>query len=84
MALDQDEVTAFLGRFVADLGATEAAGSVAVGNRLGPYRRSRRVRRRPRSSPSGPDVASGTSPSGCVDRPRAAMSATTRRPGSSR
>ncbi|WP_068278561.1 class I SAM-dependent methyltransferase [Aldersonia kunmingensis] len=33
----QDKVTEFLGRFAADLAATEAAGSVAVGYRLGLY-----------------------------------------------
>jgi hypothetical protein len=31
-------VTEFLGPFVADLGATGAAGSVVIGNRLGLYR----------------------------------------------
>ena len=37
MALDQEKVAAFLGQFVLDLGATGAAGSVVVGNRLGLY-----------------------------------------------
>jgi len=36
--MDHDKVTEFLGRFVSDLGATGAAGSVVVGNRLGLYR----------------------------------------------
>ena len=36
--MDQGKLQEFLGRFVADLGATGAAGSVAVGNRLGLYR----------------------------------------------
>jgi SAM-dependent methyltransferase len=36
--MDQDKVTAFLGRFVNDLGATGAAGSVVIGQRLGLYR----------------------------------------------
>jgi len=36
--VDQGKLQEFLGRFVADLGATGAAGSVAVGNRLGLYR----------------------------------------------
>jgi SAM-dependent methyltransferase len=35
--MDQDKVTAFLGQFVADLGATGAAGSVVIGQRLGLY-----------------------------------------------
>ena len=38
MAVDQDKLMEFLGRFVADLGATMAAGSVVVGHRLGLYR----------------------------------------------
>ncbi|MFE7776003.1 class I SAM-dependent methyltransferase [Streptomyces sp. NPDC057445] len=36
--MNQDKVTEFLGRFVADLGATGAAGSVVIGHRLGLYR----------------------------------------------
>jgi 2-polyprenyl-3-methyl-5-hydroxy-6-metoxy-1,4-benzoquinol methylase len=36
--MDHNKVTEFLGRFVTDLGATGAAGSVAIGNRLGLYR----------------------------------------------
>ncbi|MBN6051828.1 methyltransferase domain-containing protein [Nonomuraea sp. RK-328] len=36
--MDQDKVTEFLGRVVSDLGATEAAGSVVIGHRLGLYR----------------------------------------------
>jgi ubiquinone/menaquinone biosynthesis C-methylase UbiE len=38
MAIDQDKLNDFLGRFVGDLGATIAAGSVVVGDRLGLYR----------------------------------------------
>ncbi len=38
MALDQDKLDEFLGRFVGDLGATMAAGSIVVGHRLGLYR----------------------------------------------
>ena len=38
MAVDQDKLMAFLGQFVGDLGATIAAGSVVVGDRLGLYR----------------------------------------------
>ncbi|MFE3453959.1 class I SAM-dependent methyltransferase [Nonomuraea sp. NPDC059194] len=34
----ESEVNAFLGRFVSDLAATEAAGSVVIGHRLGLYR----------------------------------------------
>ena len=39
MSIDQDKLQEFLGTFVADLGATIAAGSVVVGHRLGLYRR---------------------------------------------
>ncbi len=38
MAVDQDKLMAFVGHFVGDLGATIAAGSVVVGDRLGLYR----------------------------------------------
>jgi SAM-dependent methyltransferase len=38
MAVDNDKVMEFLGRFVGDLGATAAAGNVVVGHRLGLYR----------------------------------------------
>ena len=38
MALDQDKLMNFLGTFVSDLGATAAAGSVVIGDRLGLYR----------------------------------------------
>jgi SAM-dependent methyltransferase len=38
MAIDTDRLNDFLGRFVGDLGATMAAGSVVVGHRLGLYR----------------------------------------------
>jgi 2-polyprenyl-3-methyl-5-hydroxy-6-metoxy-1,4-benzoquinol methylase len=36
--MDHNKVTAFLEQFVADLGATGAAGSVVIGHRLGLYR----------------------------------------------
>ncbi|AKU19291.1 class I SAM-dependent methyltransferase [Luteipulveratus mongoliensis] len=38
MPVDQDKLMDFLGRFVGDLGATMAAGSVVIGDRLGLYR----------------------------------------------
>ena len=38
MAVDQDKLMEFLNRFVADLGATVAAGGVVIGHRLGLYR----------------------------------------------
>jgi ubiquinone/menaquinone biosynthesis C-methylase UbiE len=37
MAVDQDKLMEFLGVFVGDLGATAAAGSVVIGDRLGLY-----------------------------------------------
>jgi 2-polyprenyl-3-methyl-5-hydroxy-6-metoxy-1,4-benzoquinol methylase len=36
--MDHEKVNEFLGRFVTDLAATEAAGSVVIGHRLGLYR----------------------------------------------
>ncbi len=38
MTIDQDKLGELLGQFVADLGATIAAGNVVVGHRLGLYR----------------------------------------------
>ncbi|GAA1898007.1 class I SAM-dependent methyltransferase [Asanoa iriomotensis] len=38
MAVDNDRLMEFLGRFVGDLGATMAAGNVVLGERLGLYR----------------------------------------------
>jgi ubiquinone/menaquinone biosynthesis C-methylase UbiE len=38
MAIDEGKLTEFLRKFVADLGATMAAGNVLVGDRLGLYR----------------------------------------------
>jgi SAM-dependent methyltransferase len=38
MAIDQDKLNEFLGRFVVDLGATMAAGNIVIGHRLGLYR----------------------------------------------
>src|SRR4051794_7548437 len=38
MAIDEARLTAFMNRFVGDLGATMAAGNVVVGDRLGLYR----------------------------------------------
>jgi SAM-dependent methyltransferase len=38
MAIDQDKLNAFLGKFVSDLGATFNAGMVAIGDKLGLYK----------------------------------------------
>src|SRR5258705_3255788 len=38
MAIDSDKLNEFLGKFVGDLGATAAAGSVVIGHNLGLYK----------------------------------------------
>ena len=38
MAIDSDKLNEFLGKFVGDLGATMAAGSVVIGHNLGLYK----------------------------------------------
>jgi 2-polyprenyl-3-methyl-5-hydroxy-6-metoxy-1,4-benzoquinol methylase len=38
MAIDMDKLREFLGKFVADLGATAAAGNVVIGHNLGLYK----------------------------------------------
>ncbi len=38
MAINEDKLNEFLGKFVTDLGATAAAGNVVVGHRLGLYK----------------------------------------------
>jgi ubiquinone/menaquinone biosynthesis C-methylase UbiE len=38
MAIDNDKLNEFLGKFVTDLGATVAAGNVVIGDRLGLYK----------------------------------------------
>jgi hypothetical protein len=38
MAISEDKLHEFLGRFVTDLGATAAAGNVVIGHELGLYR----------------------------------------------
>ena len=38
MAISEDKLNEFLGRFVTDLGATVAAGNVVIGHQLGLYR----------------------------------------------
>ena len=54
MAIDNDKLMDFLHRFVGDLEAALAAGSVVIGNRLGLYRALAQGPRRPASSPSAP------------------------------
>ena len=38
MAIDNDKLHEFLGKFVTDLGATVAAGNVVIGHNLGLYK----------------------------------------------
>jgi hypothetical protein len=38
MAIDMDKLNAFIGRFVADLGAAVHAGMVVIGEKLGLYK----------------------------------------------
>src|SRR5262245_49568680 len=45
--IDQDRMAAFMQQFIADLGATIAAGGVVVGDRLGLYRALAAGRMRP-------------------------------------
>jgi ubiquinone/menaquinone biosynthesis C-methylase UbiE len=58
MAINEDKLMDFLHRFVGDLGATVAAGSVVVGDRLGLYRALAGQRQRPSELAS----RTGTSP----------------------
>lgn len=79
MAIDMDKLHEFLGKFVADLGATAAAGNVVIGHNLGLYKALA-----PRPAPGNwrraPAPARVTSPNGCAARPPAATSSTTRPP----
>ena len=78
MALNEDKLNEFLGRFVTDLGATVAAGNVVIGHQLGLYK----------ALAAGPATAEelakrtctncGTSPNGSAGRQRASTSSTTR------
>ena len=80
MAVDMEKLQEFLGRFVADLGATLAAGNVVIGHRLGLYRA---LAAEPGNAAELADAdrtrTPGTSPSGCAGRRPAGTSSTTRR-----
>ena len=80
MALNEDKLNEFLGRFVTDLGATVAAGNVVIGHQLGLYKALAPPRPAPRSWPSAPAPTRDTSPNGSAARQRAATSSTTRPP----
>ena len=77
MAIDSDKLNEFLGKFVGDLGATAAAGSVVIGHDLGLYKALADAPRPPRNWPRRPRRTRATSPNGCAARPRAASSSTT-------
>ncbi len=79
MAINEEKLHEFLGRFVTDLGATAAAGNVVIGHQLGLYQ----------ALAAGPATARGTrrahrtptrvtSRNGCAARRPAATSSTTR------
>ena len=82
--LDVGKLEAFLDRFVTDLGATFAAGSVVIGHRLGLYRALAEGAATADQLAERTAVTRATSRSGCAARPPGAMSATTRRVASSR
>ncbi len=80
MAIDNDKLQEFLGRFVGDLGATVAAASVVIGHNLGLYKAladapasAGELASRTGTSPR----ARGMWPSGCAARRPAATSSTT-------
>ena len=64
MAISEDKLHEFLGRFVTDLGATAAAGNVVIGHELGLYRALAPSRPPPRSSPSARTPIRVTLPNG--------------------
>jgi len=80
MTINADKLQEFLGRFIADLGATIAAGNVVIGHRLGLYQALAAGPARARNWRPAPRPALVTSPNGCTDRRRAGTSNTTRRP----
>ena len=84
MAVDTGKLQEFLGRFVADLGATVAAGSVVIGHRLGLYQALAAGPARADELAARTSPAPVTSPSGWPGRRPAGMSSTTRRPAPTR
>jgi hypothetical protein len=82
MAIDMDKLQEFLDRFVADLGATFAAGNVVIGHRLGLYRALAAGPARAEELAERTGPARGTSPSGYAGRRPAGTSSMTppRRP----
>ena len=77
MAIDSDKLNEFLGKFVGDLGATAAAGSVVIGHNLGLYKALADAPTTAEEGPPRPRRTRATSPNGCVARPRAATSSST-------
>ena len=80
MAIDADKLQEFLGRFIADLGATVAAGNVVIGHRLGLYQALAAGPARAEELAARARPALATSPNGCAGRQRAGTSNTTRSP----
>ena len=78
MAINNDKLNEFLGKFVTDLGATVAAGNVVIGHRLGLYRALAAAPATAEQLAAHTGTARATSPNGCAARPRAATSSTTR------
>ena len=78
MAIDNDKLNAFLGKFVRDLGATVAAGNVVIGHNLGLYKALAAAPATAEELAATPRPARVTWPNGCAARPRAATWTTTR------
>ena len=78
MAIDNDKLNEFLGKFVTDLGATMAAGNVVIGHNLGLYKALAAAPATADELAARPAPARVTSPNGCAARRRAATSSTTR------
>ncbi len=80
MAIDNDTLMEFLGRFVGDLGATVAAGDVVIGDRLGLYRALAPAPATAGELATRTNTNEPTSRSGCAARRPAATSSTTPSP----
>ena len=77
MAIDSDKLNEFLGKFVGDLGATVAAGSVVIGHNLGLYKALAAAPASAEELAAATRPTRATSPNGCAARPRAATSSST-------
>jgi hypothetical protein len=84
MAIDTSKLQEFLARFIADLGATVAAGNVVIGHRLGLYQALAARPARADELAARTQTTPATSPNGCAGRRRAGTSSTTRPPARTR